>query len=317
MVRTASLFSELLLPRVEFQLAVRARGGDRRAKGAVKLHLLPDGDGHLSRFGLVTEGRRHDVHVAPGLSPPARSVVAMDRGYNDDSFFDRWSREGVFFVTRMTSNAAYRVVERRAVPTRWGILANEVLEPAGRQARRLRRIVCVAPLPTSRWSFRRANSTSRRRRSREHTRTAGGSRSSSARSSRTARSSPSSERCPRHSAPRDLDAADRAAAAQVPSVSGGAPLGAVQPRRLPALEPLHLPRPLCVARRPLRPAASRAASAGPAAAAGLEPSWTAAGAELAMTTAARPAECRVSAHPVWETFPDGALIWTALPSELF
>lgn len=122
----------------------------RRTKGAVKLHLLLDHDGYLPSFALVTEGRRHDVRVARGLSLPAGSVVAMDRGYNDYALFGRWCREGVFFVTRMKSNAAYRVAERRAVPERGGILADEVIELAGWKARRdcplrLRRIVCAPP----------------------------------------------------------------------------------------------------------------------------------------------------------------------------
>ena len=36
----------------------------RRTKGAIKLHLLLDHDGYLPCFGVITEGKVHDVKVA-------------------------------------------------------------------------------------------------------------------------------------------------------------------------------------------------------------------------------------------------------------
>ncbi len=36
----------------------------RRTKGAVKLHLVLDHDGHLPCFGIITEGKVHDVKAA-------------------------------------------------------------------------------------------------------------------------------------------------------------------------------------------------------------------------------------------------------------
>ena len=39
----------------------------RRTKGAIKLHLLLDHDGYLPCFGVITEGKVHDVKVAWSL----------------------------------------------------------------------------------------------------------------------------------------------------------------------------------------------------------------------------------------------------------
>jgi len=36
----------------------------RRTKGAVKLHLLLDQQGHLPAFAVVTEGKKHEIQVA-------------------------------------------------------------------------------------------------------------------------------------------------------------------------------------------------------------------------------------------------------------
>jgi hypothetical protein len=86
----------------------------QRTKGAIKLHLQLQDRGCLPCWALVTEGRTHDVRVAQGLSFEPGTIVAMDRGYNDYALFGRWTAQGVFFVTRMKSNAQYQV--RHTIP---------------------------------------------------------------------------------------------------------------------------------------------------------------------------------------------------------
>ena len=88
----------------------------RHTKGAVKLHLLLDHDGSLPVFGLVTEGKVGDVKVAQRLDFPKGSIVAMDRGYTDYKLYARWTREGVFFVSRLKANADVLTVKSRPVP---------------------------------------------------------------------------------------------------------------------------------------------------------------------------------------------------------
>jgi len=117
----------------------------RRTKGAVKLHLLLDHAGYLPTFLLITDGKYHDVRVAQKLDLPRGSIVAMDRGYNDYRLFGRWTDDGVYFVTRLKSNAAYRVVERRRPPQNSGVICDQIIELTVWKARqdcphRLRRI---------------------------------------------------------------------------------------------------------------------------------------------------------------------------------
>jgi hypothetical protein len=100
----------------------------RQVKGAVKLHLLLDHDGYLPAYALITEGARADVSVAQQFSFARGSIVVIDRGYNDYLMFERWSREGVFFVTRIKQNASYVVTERRPLPQHSAILADELIE---------------------------------------------------------------------------------------------------------------------------------------------------------------------------------------------
>lgn len=99
----------------------------RQTKGAVKLHLLLDHDGYLPVFGHVTDGKRGDVKVAQTLDFPRGSIVAMDRGYTDYKLFTRWTREGVYFVTRLKANADIARVESREVPKGGSVLSDEIV----------------------------------------------------------------------------------------------------------------------------------------------------------------------------------------------
>jgi len=97
----------------------------RQTKGAVKLHLLLDHDGYLPVFGQVTEGKVSDVTIAQTLDFPKGSIVAIDRGYLDYHLFTRWTRQGVYFVSRLKRNADIQIVERYAVPQNGDILADQ------------------------------------------------------------------------------------------------------------------------------------------------------------------------------------------------
>jgi hypothetical protein len=116
----------------------------RRAKGGVKVHVLLDHDVYLPRFLRITEARRHEATVAPEVPLPAESIVAMDRGFTNYTQYEVWTRQRIWFVTRMKENARYEVLEQRRLPQHRSILADEVIRFTGPQAPpdlRLRRIV--------------------------------------------------------------------------------------------------------------------------------------------------------------------------------
>ena len=118
----------------------------RQTKGAVKLHLLLDHDGYLPDFAIITDGKTFDVTTARHFTLPAGSIVAMDRGYCDFDLFWQWNKSGVFFVTRLKDNAAYKVVKHNPVPEHRNILSDQTIRFTGPQTRlkypgELRRIV--------------------------------------------------------------------------------------------------------------------------------------------------------------------------------
>lgn len=99
----------------------------RRTKGAVKLHLLLDHEGFLPCYAVITEGKQHEVRVARQLSYEPGTLLVMDRGYNDYTWFADLSRQGVYFVTRLKDNADYIVLEDREVPHRRGLRRDQVI----------------------------------------------------------------------------------------------------------------------------------------------------------------------------------------------
>lgn len=100
----------------------------RATKGAVKLHVLLDHAGYLPVFAHITQGRRHELTVAQDLKLPKGSIVAMDRAYTDYQLFERWSEQGVYFVTRLKSNANVFVEKELAVPQTGNVLKDELVE---------------------------------------------------------------------------------------------------------------------------------------------------------------------------------------------
>jgi hypothetical protein len=97
----------------------------RRTKGAVKLHLLLDHDGYLPSYAVITDGKKSDIKVARTMKFASGTVLVMDRGYNDYDWFAELTDAGVFFVTRMKTNADYEVVAKRKTPENSRVVKDE------------------------------------------------------------------------------------------------------------------------------------------------------------------------------------------------
>jgi hypothetical protein len=84
----------------------------QREKGAAKLHLVLDHAGHLPRFAVLTEGKASDLAMARLMQFLRGTILVFDRGYQDYKWFDRLTKEGVFFVTRLRCHSRYQLVKR-------------------------------------------------------------------------------------------------------------------------------------------------------------------------------------------------------------
>jgi putative transposase len=105
----------------------------RSTKGAIKLHVGLNHDGYLPEFVTVTDGKTSDIEVGRTLESPKGSMVAIDRGYNDYAWYKQLTEKGIFFVTRLKSNAKTRVVSRRPVLADKGLTSDQSIEFTGPQ----------------------------------------------------------------------------------------------------------------------------------------------------------------------------------------
>lgn len=114
----------------------------RSTKGAVKLHVGLNHSGYLPEFISISEGKSHDVTIGRLLQFPKGSIVAMDKGYNDYSWYKQLSDKGIFFVTRLKTNAKYCVIADRSIPKNKGVLSDQSIEFTGAIAAKK----CPAPM---------------------------------------------------------------------------------------------------------------------------------------------------------------------------
>jgi hypothetical protein len=96
-------------------------------KGGIKTHVLLRHDDYLPQYVLITKAKHSDVQVAHFLSLTPGSIVVMDLGYIDYELFSKWSRSGIFFVTRLRADLNWVVVENRPLPQNRNIRADQII----------------------------------------------------------------------------------------------------------------------------------------------------------------------------------------------
>lgn len=130
----------------------------RTTKGAIKLHVGLNHSGYLPEFVAITEGSIHEVNMGKLLSFPKGSIIAMDKGYNDYSWYKQLTDREIFFVTRLKTNAKYRVVSRQSILKNKGLICDQIIEFTGAQTSKkcptqLRRISYKDELTGKRYIF--------------------------------------------------------------------------------------------------------------------------------------------------------------------
>jgi hypothetical protein len=99
----------------------------KRSKGAVKLHLVLDHDGHLPQYAVLSDGKAADISAARKMSFAPGTMLVFDRGYADYEWWRSLTEQKVWFVSRLKENADYEVVEERTVPEKGPVRRDEVI----------------------------------------------------------------------------------------------------------------------------------------------------------------------------------------------
>jgi putative transposase len=96
-------------------------------KAAFKLHLGLDHDGLIPAFASVTVGKESETRQAKTFDFPKGSVVVFDKGYSSYTWHKSLTDKGIFFVTRIRSNAVYEIIKTNPVKAGNGVISDEII----------------------------------------------------------------------------------------------------------------------------------------------------------------------------------------------
>lgn len=82
-----------------------------KRKGGIKVHSQIHLQERVPKMIWISSATTHDSNFMSNLKFERGAIVVFDRGYNDYEVFESLDREGVYFVTRLKTNARYEPVE--------------------------------------------------------------------------------------------------------------------------------------------------------------------------------------------------------------
>ncbi len=91
----------------------------RKTKAGVKLHLrlvYVDQELAYPEKAIITDASEHDRNQLEILVDDKDAMYVFDRGYVDYERFDRYTDDGIFFLSRLKKNAVIREIETFNIP---------------------------------------------------------------------------------------------------------------------------------------------------------------------------------------------------------
>jgi Domain of unknown function (DUF4372)/Transposase DDE domain len=101
-----------------FQEVLKAAGTtplNGKRKGGIKVHTLIRSDQDIPCLVRFSAGAANDMRFLKEIHLPGGSVVVFDKGYNDYTAFNRFTKERVSWVTRLHRHLVYKKLVDRDV----------------------------------------------------------------------------------------------------------------------------------------------------------------------------------------------------------
>jgi hypothetical protein len=101
-----------------------------RNKGGIKVHTQINLQEQVPKFIWFSSPTTHDKQFFKHIELEKGKIAVFDKGYNDYKTFAEFTRQGIFFVTRLKSNATYQSVKENDIPSYIdsGVLKDEIIE---------------------------------------------------------------------------------------------------------------------------------------------------------------------------------------------
>lgn len=93
----------------------------------------------IPEFVALSDGNENDMIEGRKVDFPKGSIVAFDKGYFDYEWYKTLIDKGIFFVTRLRTNAVYEIHTDYPVKPKSGVLADQNIQPSS--APPMRRVV--------------------------------------------------------------------------------------------------------------------------------------------------------------------------------
>jgi Domain of unknown function (DUF4372)/Transposase DDE domain len=105
---TISLFQEVL--------RTSGKNPSGKRKGGIKVHTLIRSDQDVPSMIRLTEAAANDSQFLKEVNLPKGSVIVFDRGYRDFTTLNRFTSEGIGWVTRLNRLFAYDIKQEYILP---------------------------------------------------------------------------------------------------------------------------------------------------------------------------------------------------------
>lgn len=119
---TVSLFKDILS-------CVGRKPANGKRKGGIKVHAQINLQENVPKLVWFSAASTHDRQFLKRLQLEKGKIAVFDRGYNDYAVFDSFTNDGIFFVTRLKSNASYESISENDIPTYIddGVIKDEII----------------------------------------------------------------------------------------------------------------------------------------------------------------------------------------------
>jgi IS4 transposase len=119
---TISLFKDILS-------CVGRKSNNGKRKGGIKVHTQINLQDRVPKLIWFSAATTHDKQFLKHVELEKGRIAVFDKGYNDYKTFDEFNESGIFFVTRLKSNASYESVKENDIPSYIddGVLKDEVI----------------------------------------------------------------------------------------------------------------------------------------------------------------------------------------------
>ncbi len=89
---------------------------DGKSKGGIKVHTMLNAYEEVPQLIHFTDAATHDHTFLSKIKLQPHQIALFDRGYVDYKQYAKWTKQNIFFVTRLKDNAVYEQLEEIEIP---------------------------------------------------------------------------------------------------------------------------------------------------------------------------------------------------------